>query len=78
VWIEFMQQALKDIPTASLMAPEGVTNVGGEWFYDEFGPTSGVTALGMEDKAPVQSTDEEKKSILDLFKSTPAASAAAH
>jgi penicillin-binding protein 1A len=78
VWIEFMQQALKDVPPTDLIAPEGVTNIGGEWYFDEFGPTSGVTGLGLEDKSPAQSSDDEKKSILDLFKLTPAASAAAH
>jgi len=27
-----------------------------------------VTGLGLDDKAPEQSSDDEKKSILDLFK----------
>jgi penicillin-binding protein 1A len=78
VWIEFMQQALKDVPPNELIAPQGVTSIGGEWYYDEFGPTTGVTSLGLDDKAPAESSDDEKKGILDLFKATPAASAAAH
>jgi penicillin-binding protein 1A len=68
VWIEFMQTALKDVPQEPLVPPEGVTNVDGEWYYDEFGPASGVSGLGLDDKAPQQTTDDEKKSILDLFK----------
>jgi len=78
VWIEFMQQALKDVPQVDLVAPNGVTNIGGEWYYDEFGPTSGVSALGLDDKAPEQSSEDEKKGILDLFKLSPAASGASH
>jgi penicillin-binding protein 1A len=68
VWIEFMQTALKDVPQEPLTAPEGVMNVNGEWYYDEFGPANSVTGLGLDDKAPQQTTDDEKKSILDLFK----------
>jgi penicillin-binding protein 1A len=68
VWIEFMQSALKDVPQEPLVAPEGVMNVNGEWYYDEFGPAAGVSGLGLDDKAPQQTTDDEKKSILDLFK----------
>jgi penicillin-binding protein 1A len=68
VWIEFMQTALKDVPQAPLVMPEGVMNVNGEYYYDEFGPANDVSGLGLEDKMPQQTTDDEKKSILDLFK----------
>jgi penicillin-binding protein 1A len=68
VWIEFMQGALKDVPQEPLTPPEGVMNVNGEWYYDEFGPAAGVSGLGLDDKTPQQTTDDEKKSILDLFK----------
>ncbi|HEX4511355.1 MAG TPA: penicillin-binding transpeptidase domain-containing protein, partial [Burkholderiaceae bacterium] len=69
VWIEFMQQELKGVPVAELEPPSGVMNVGGEWYFDEFGPTAGVSGLGLDDKPADQATpEEEKKSILDLFK----------
>ena len=68
VWIEFMQTALKDVPQEPLEPPQGVMNVNGEWYYEEFGPAAGVSGLGLDDKAPQQTTDDEKKSILDLFK----------
>jgi penicillin-binding protein 1A len=67
VWIEFMQQALKDVPQAELVPPDGVMNVGGEWYYNEFGPAQGVSGVGLDDKA-APATEDEKKSILDLFK----------
>ena len=68
VWIEYMQQELKGVPQADLAVPEGVMNVNGEWYFDEYGPTSGVSGLGLEDKPAEQTPEEEKKSILDLFK----------
>ena len=32
--------------------PEGVVNVGGEWFYEEYARGAGVSSVGLEDKAP--------------------------
>jgi penicillin-binding protein 1A len=79
VWISFMETALKGVPVMEPSAPEGVVNVGGEWYYDEFAKGSGVSSLGLEDKsggsgsAPaaqvqVMPPADEKKRILDLFK----------
>lgn len=68
VWIEVMQSALKGVPVAELQPPEGVVNVGGSWVYDEFAGGAGVGSLGLEDKVPVAPTNEERNSILDLFK----------
>jgi penicillin-binding protein 1A len=50
VWINFMETALKGVPVMEPSAPAGVVNVGGEWYYDEYAPGSGVSSLGM---APV-------------------------
>ncbi|OYT87107.1 MAG: penicillin-binding protein [Burkholderiales bacterium PBB6] len=68
VWIEFMQHALKGVPVAEMVPPEGVVNVGGEWFYTEFSQGQGVGSLGAEDRSPGRPSDEEKKGILDLFR----------
>lgn len=46
VWISFMEAALKGVPVMEPSAPEGVTNVGGEWFYEEYARGGGVGALG--------------------------------
>jgi penicillin-binding protein 1A len=51
VWIDFMQTALKGVPEAVPTAPEGVVNVGGEWFYEEYARGAGVSSLGMADPA---------------------------
>ena len=67
VWIEYMQTALRNVPVAEIPPPEGVVNVNGEWYFEEYSRDQGVRAL-TNDKAPPPTSDEEKKSILDLFK----------
>ena len=76
VWIQFMAQALKDVPVMEPSVPEGVVNSDGEWFYDEYANGAGVSSLGLKDKSsgpeasqviPLPPADERKK-ILDLFK----------
>jgi penicillin-binding protein 1A len=68
VWIEFMAHALKGEPVMEAKAPEGLLQIGGEWFFEEYAHGAGVTSLGLEEKAPAPPTEEEKKGILDLFK----------
>ncbi|HZY20088.1 MAG TPA: penicillin-binding protein 1A [Ramlibacter sp.] len=52
VWINFMESALKGVPEVSPAAPEGVVNVGGEWFYEEYSRGGGVSSLGLPVPAP--------------------------
>jgi len=47
VWVDFMQTALKGVPVMEPSAPEGVVNVAGEWYYDEFAPGHGISSLGV-------------------------------
>ncbi|UZD56485.1 penicillin-binding protein 1A [Schlegelella aquatica] len=68
VWIDYMQQALKGVPVQEYTPPEGVVNLGGEWFYEEFTRGAGVASLGLEDKVPATPSEDERRSILDLFK----------
>jgi penicillin-binding protein 1A len=69
VWIEYMGYALKGVPTQEPTPAEGVVNVGGEWVYDEFAHGAGVTSVGLDQAPPPTApTEEEKRSILDLFK----------
>ncbi|MDP3137240.1 MAG: PBP1A family penicillin-binding protein [Burkholderiaceae bacterium] len=79
VWISFMETALKGVPEAQYPAPQGVVNVGGEWFYEEFAKGAGVSSLGLDSGAkpgaeaaapqvqPLPPGDEKRR-ILDLFK----------
>jgi penicillin-binding protein 1A len=68
VWIDYMSNMLKGVPVAETAAPPGVVNVNGEWYYNEYAQGSGVSTLGLEDKLPTPADEEERKSILDLFK----------
>lgn len=47
VWISFMETALKGVPVMEPAAPEGVVNVGGEWYYEEYARGNGVGSLGL-------------------------------
>jgi penicillin-binding protein 1A len=72
VWIAFMKSALKNVPIAEPVVPEGVVQVGGEWYFDEFARGAGVASLGLEDKPSdtpqALPAEDEKKKIMDLFK----------
>ena len=68
IWIDFMSIALKGVPVEERAAPEGVVNISGEWYYEEFTHGSGVASLGLDDKLPVVPNEDERKGILDLFR----------
>ena len=74
VWISYMETALKGIAVNEPNAPEGVLNLGGEWYYEEFAKGAGVSSLGLDDKprpaaeGSAAPAAEEKKKILDLFR----------
>ena len=51
IWIDFMASALKGVPVSEPTAPEGVLNIGGEWYYDEYAKGAGVSSVGMQDPA---------------------------
>jgi penicillin-binding protein 1A len=65
-----MQFALKGVPAGKAgKPPEGLVNAGGEWVYEEYANGAGVTSLGLDAAPPpIAPTEDEKKSILDLFK----------
>jgi penicillin-binding protein 1A len=75
VWIEFMATALKTVPVMEPAVPEGVINSGGEWYFSEYAPGSGISSLGVHDDSAAAQPQvipmpaaEEKRRILDLFK----------
>jgi len=75
VWISFMQTALKNVPVMEPTAPEGITRLNGEWYFEEFAGTAGVTTLGTPNRAePAPAATgagqegEEKKKLLDMFR----------
>ncbi|MCB2022831.1 MAG: penicillin-binding protein 1A [Rhizobacter sp.] len=69
VWIDFMRVALKGVPVEEQMpVPAGVVQQNGEWYFDEFTQDAGVSSLGLDDKVPEAPTEEERRSILDIFR----------
>ena len=75
VWISFMERALKGVPVMEPTVPEGVVNVGGEWFYTEYARNAGVASVGLDDRgagsglAPQEApAPDERNKILDLFR----------
>lgn len=73
IWIDFMATALRNAPVEEPVAPEGVVNINGEWFYEEYTSGTGVRELGPDadgasgHTTTPTTTEEEKKGILDLF-----------
>jgi penicillin-binding protein 1A len=57
IWISFMQQALKGVPTEDRAVPEGLVHSGGEYYYAEYPPGIATQSLGVGATAP---TEEEK------------------
>ncbi|MBQ0944393.1 penicillin-binding protein 1A [Ideonella sp. 4Y16] len=72
VWIEYMATALQGVAVAEMQPPAGIVNIGNEWYFEEFGPGAGVGTLRTEDEdqrvVPQAPSDDERRSILDLFK----------
>jgi len=76
VWISFMEKALKGVPVMEPTVPSGVINSGGEWFYEEYGRSGGVSSMGLDDRSASSPAvtpqapppTEERNRILDLFR----------
>jgi penicillin-binding protein 1A len=49
VWINYMEHALRDVPTLELAPPEGVVQAGIDWMYVEHAKDGGVLSLGLDD-----------------------------
>jgi penicillin-binding protein 1A len=68
VWIDYMRHALDGVPVAQYTAPEGVVKINDEWYFEEFARGAGVGSVDLEEKPQTAPDDEERKSILDLFR----------
>jgi penicillin-binding protein 1A len=52
IWISYMQKALKDVPVEERAVPEGLIQAGGEYYYAEYPPGSGIGSLSIDQGAP--------------------------
>ncbi len=65
IWMGYMAEALKDVPEATYEPPKGVIRLGGEWYYEEFGPGSSVHGIGLDDPLPGQPADPSLTGDID-------------
>lgn len=78
IWVDYMKVALKGVPVERYEPPDGVVRLNDEWYYDEYAYGSGISSVGMQDalpgtgvgaaSEPVAPNEDERKSILDLFR----------
>ncbi|MDQ5946547.1 MAG: penicillin-binding protein, partial [Pseudomonadota bacterium] len=76
VWIDYMAYALRNAPVVEYTPPDGVVQLGGEWYYTENAQGGGVKSLGL-DEAPPPTEESDRKGILDLFRSDESTGASA-
>ena len=60
IWISYMATALRNVPVMEPDVPEGLVQLGNEWYYEEYTKGAGVNSVGntgskseRDDKAPV-------------------------
>jgi penicillin-binding protein 1A len=51
IWIAYMGKALSGLPEKPAVMPEGVVEIGGEYYYAETRPGQGVSSVGLGDSA---------------------------
>jgi penicillin-binding protein 1A len=69
VWVDYMRQALKQVPVDEPAAPPGLLKLDGEWYFEETTPANGIATMGLDEAQPNAPTASERKGILDMFKS---------
>lgn len=71
IWVDYMKAALEGVPQQPIKRVPGVTQVGGQWVYDEFARGGGISSIGKEliysDTVP-DIEPQEKDNILDMFR----------
>jgi len=68
IWIDYMKHALNGVPVEQYPVPDGVVNIGDEWYYDEYAKGAGIASVGLDEKPANAPNEEERNSILDLFR----------
>ena len=52
IWIDYMQTALASRPQITRAVPDGLSQIDGEWMYDEFIDMNAVRTLDMDSETP--------------------------
>jgi penicillin-binding protein 1A len=66
IWISYMQKTLKDVPLEERPVPDGLLQVGNDYYYAENPPGAGVRTLGVDEQpqAVEPKTQDEVKNEL--------------
>jgi penicillin-binding protein 1A len=80
IWLGYMSQVLRNVPVHTVDPPEGVQEVNGEWYYNEYAEGGFVPQIGVDDAAGAASgaSAAEGASAPPAPPPAPVASAASH
>jgi len=67
IWMGYMQKMLKDVPMAERLVPDGLVQVGGEYYYAENPPGMGVKSLGLVERSPAEAAPVQDDVKNELF-----------
>jgi penicillin-binding protein 1A len=67
IWISYMQKALKDLPLEERPVPEGILQIGGDYYYAENPPGAGVRSLGLGEPSPTEGDKTKDEVKNELF-----------
>jgi penicillin-binding protein 1A len=80
IWLDFMKVALNQEPVLEYPVPPGVIQMGGEWYFEEYGPSTSIRSLGLNTNTssgqplldgsgnPIQTTPEqERQGVIELL-----------
>ena len=67
IWMGYMQSALKGVPMVDRPVPDGLIQSGGDYYYAENPPGSGVRSIGVTERAPTEADKAKDEVKNELF-----------
>ena len=65
IWLNYMAPILKNVPVLEPEPPEGVSNIGGEWYYLEYPRGGGVRSVDIRTRAPAAKASVSAEAVAD-------------
>ena len=66
-----MAPILKNVPVLEPEPPEGVSNIGGEWYYLEYPRGGGVRSVDIRTRAPAAKASVSAEAVADSVPTEP-------